>query len=236
MGGNVVPCNIVRLGRVEYLKGLKLQHRLAAEVIEGHSPGWITFLEHPHTYTIGRKGSTKDLHLTGSQLDEIGARVYYAKRGGYVTYHGPGQLVGYMMLNLQCWGSNVRWFIGALEASLIDALSTFDIEAETVEGQPGVWKGEEKLAAIGLHISQGVTTHGFALNVNPNPDYFSHIVSCGLPDARTTSVSRLLERRVLVRDVIDPVIAALTNHLELDVTELSPKAMWTSISSTNRGP
>jgi len=224
-----VPCNIVRLGIVDYMEGLTLQERLADAVREGRSDGWITFLEHPHTYTFGRAGKAENLHLTEEQLDEIGARVYWVNRGGDVTYHGPGQLVGYTMLDLRCWEGGARWFVGALESALIDALATFGIKAETVEGRPGVWSGDEKLAAIGLHISQGVTTHGFALNVDPDLDYFRHIASCGIEEAGANSISRKLGRRVTCEQAIVPVLAALTRHLDLDVREGSLAEMMASL-------
>jgi lipoyl(octanoyl) transferase len=224
-----VPCNIVRLGIVDYMEGLTIQERLADAVKEGRSEGWITFLEHPHTYTFGRAGKAENLRLTEEQLDEIGARVYWVNRGGDVTYHGPGQLVGYTMVDLRCWEGGARWFVGALEAALIDALAAFGIKAETVEGRPGVWSGDEKLAAIGLHISQGVTTHGFALNVDPDLDYFRHIASCGIEEAGATSVSRMLGRHVTCEEAIEPVLAALTRHLDLDVREGSLSEMMASL-------
>jgi lipoyl(octanoyl) transferase len=224
-----VPCNIVRLGIVDYMEGLTIQERLADAVKEGRSDGWITFLEHPHTYTFGRAGKAENLRLTEEQLDEIGARVYWVNRGGDVTYHGPGQLVGYTMVDLRCWEGGARWFVGALEAALIDALASFGIKAETVEGRPGVWRGDEKLAAIGLHISQGVTTHGFALNVDPDLDYFRHIASCGIEEAGATSISRMLGHPVTCEDAIEPVLAALTRHLDLDVREGSLMEMMASL-------
>jgi lipoyl(octanoyl) transferase len=224
-----VPCNIVRLGIVDYMEGLTIQERLADAVKEGRSEGWITFLEHPHTYTFGRAGKAENLRLTEEQLDEIGARVYWVNRGGDVTYHGPGQLVGYTMVDLRCWEGGARWFVGALESALIDALAAFGIKAETVEGRPGVWSGDEKLAAIGLHISQGVTTHGFALNVDPDLDYFRHIASCGIEEAGATSVSRMLGRHVTCEEAIEPVLAALTRHLDLDVREGSLSEMMASL-------
>jgi lipoyl(octanoyl) transferase len=224
-----VPCNIVRLGIVDYMEGLTIQERLADAVKEGRSDGWITFLEHPHTYTFGRAGKAENLRLTEEQLDEIGARVYWVNRGGDVTYHGPGQLVGYTIVDLRCWEGGARWFVGALEAALIDALASFGIKAETVEGRPGVWRGDEKLAAIGLHISQGVTTHGFALNVDPDLDYFRHIASCGIEEAGATSISRMLGHPVTCEDAIEPVLAALTRHLDLDVREGSLMEMMASL-------
>ena len=170
-----VPCNIARLGQVDYMEAWDLQKRLADEVREGRSEGWLLFLEHPHTYTFGRAGNADNLSLTPEQFDDAGAKVYWVDRGGDVTYHGPGQLIGYTVLDLKRWDRGARWYVQALEAALIDALASLGVKSEVVEGRPGVWSGDEKLAAIGLHIAHGITTHGFALNVDTDLDYFDHI-------------------------------------------------------------
>jgi lipoyl(octanoyl) transferase len=224
-----VPCNIARLGLIDYMESMELQERLATEVREGRSDGWILFLEHPHTYTFGRAGKTENLRLTPEQLEEIGASVYWVNRGGDVTYHGPGQLIGYTILNLRLWDRGPRWYVQALEASLIDGLAALGVKSETVEGRPGVWTGEGKLAAIGLHIAHAVTTHGFALNVEPDLDYFGHIASCGIADAGVTSMSRMLGRHVSCDEATDAVLATLTRHLDLDVREVSPEEMTASL-------
>lgn len=211
-----VPCNIVRLGLVDYMEAWDLQKRLAEEVKQEQSEGWLLLLEHPHTYTFGRAGDPHNLRLNHEQLDAIGARVYWVDRGGDVTYHGPGQLVGYPIVDLRWWDEGPRWFVYTLEAALIDALAALGVPSERSEGRPGVWTGNEKLAAIGLHISKGVTTHGFALNVDPDLSYFEHIVSCGLADAGVTSVSRILGRAVGFDEAADAVTDALVRHFSLE--------------------
>ena len=212
-----VPCTIVRLGVTDYMEGWELQKRLAEQVKEDSTAGWLLLLEHPHTYTFGRAGNAENLRLTDQELAEIGAKVYWIDRGGDVTYHGPGQLVGYPIVDLHRWNEGPRWFVAALEAALIEALAVFGVRAETVEGRPGVWAGNEKLAAIGLHISQGVTTHGFALNVDTDLTYFDSIVSCGLEDAETSSLAQMLGHPVGVNVAADAVVASLTKYLDLDV-------------------
>lgn len=224
-----VPCTVVRLGVTDYMEGWELQKRLAEQVKEDSTAGWLLLLEHPHTYTFGRAGNAENLRLTEQELAEIGARVYWIDRGGDVTYHGPGQLVGYPIVDLHRWNEGPRWFVAALEAALIEALAVFGVRAETVEGRPGVWAGNEKLAAIGLHISQGVTTHGFALNVDPDLSYFGHIYSCGLADAGVTSISRLLGRPVGVAEAREAVLAALVKHLDLEVREDSVEEMMAAL-------
>jgi lipoyl(octanoyl) transferase len=224
-----VPCTVVRLGVTDYMEGWELQKRLAEQVKEDSTAGWLLLLEHPHTYTFGRAGNAENLRLTEQELAEIGAKVYWIDRGGDVTYHGPGQLVGYPIVDLHRWNEGPRWFVAALEAALIEALAVFGVRAETVEGRPGVWAGNEKLAAIGLHISQGVTTHGFALNVDPDLSYFGHIYSCGLADAGVTSMSRLLGRPVGVAEAREAVLAALVRHLDLEVREDSVEEMMAAL-------
>jgi lipoate-protein ligase B len=224
-----VPCNIARLGQVDYMEAWDLQKRLAEEVREGRSEGWLLFLEHPHTYTFGRAGNADNLSLTPEQLDDAGAKVYWVDRGGDVTYHGPGQLIGYTVLDLKRWDRGARWYVQALEAALIDALASLGVKSEVVEGRPGVWAGDEKLAAIGLHIAHGITTHGFALNVDADLSYFQHIVSCGIADAGVTSISRMLGRHVSCDEATDAAVAALIRHLDLDPREGSLEEMMASL-------
>jgi lipoyl(octanoyl) transferase len=223
-----VPCIIVRLGTIDYMEAWDLQKRLADEVKAGHD-GWLLVLEHPHSYTFGRAGNADNLRLTPQQLEERDAKVYWVDRGGDITYHGPGQLVGYPIVDLHRWNEGPRWFVHALEDALIEAIGTFGIKAEVSEGRPGVWVGNEKLAAIGLHISQGVTTHGFALNVDTDLSYFDHIVSCGLHDAGVNSISGLSGRPVGVSEAADAVIAALTKYLDLDVRAGSVEEMMAAL-------
>jgi lipoyl(octanoyl) transferase len=226
-----VPCTIVPLGTIDYMEGWDLQKRLADEVKAGHD-GLILILEHPHSYTFGRAGNADNLRLTPEQLEERDARVYWVDRGGDITYHGPGQLVGYPIVDLHKWNEGPRWFVRALEDALIEAIGTFGIRAEVSEGRPGVWVGNEKLAAIGLHISQGVTTHGFALNVDTDLSYFDHIVSCGLEDAGVNSISRLVGRHVTVDEATQPIIDSLTKYLDLDVRIGSAEEMKAALPAS----
>jgi len=226
-----VPCIIIRLGTIDYMEAWDLQKRLADEVKAGHD-GWLLVLEHPHSYTFGRAGNADNLRLTPEQLEERDAKVYWVDRGGDITYHGPGQLVGYPIVDLHNWSEGPRWFVRTLESALIEAIGSFGIQAEVSEGRPGVWVGNEKLAAIGLHISQGVTTHGFALNVDTDLSYFDHIVSCGLHDADVSSIARMTGRPVGVGEAADAVIAALTKHLDLDVRSGSVEEMMAALPAS----
>jgi lipoyl(octanoyl) transferase len=223
-----VPCIVVPLGMIDYMEAWDLQKRLAEEVKAGHD-GWLLMLEHPHSYTFGRAGNADNLRLTPEQLEERNAKVYWVDRGGDITYHGPGQLVGYPIVDLHNWSEGPRWFVHALENALIDAIGAFGVQAEVSEGRPGVWVGNEKLAAIGLHISQGVTTHGFALNVDPDLSYFDHIVSCGLEDAGVSSVARVSGRPASVGEAQEAVVTALAKHLDLDVRAGSVEEMLAAL-------
>ncbi len=215
-----VLCIVVRLGVIDYLEAYDLQKRLCEDVKAGHD-GYLLLLEHPHSYTFGRVGKAENLKLNEEQLKERDARVYWVDRGGDITYHGPGQLVGYPIVDLHAWNEGPRWFVKALEDALIEAIGTFGIEAGVSEGRPGVWVGNEKLAAIGLHISQGVPTHGFALNVDTDLSYFDSIISCGLEDAETSSLAQMLGHPVGVDRAADAVLASLTQYLDLDVRAMS---------------
>ncbi len=179
----------LRLGRVEYAAGLDLQREMHSRVADGDMDGALLLLEHPHVYTLGRRGRLDDILAPTDRLSSLGVEVHHVDRGGEVTYHGPGQLVGYPVVSLRRLGMRPLEYVRSLERLLIDTLSSFGIAAEA-EGYPtGVWTGGAKIAAIGVRVSRGVTTHGFALNVSPDLGYFEHIVPCGMKDCRVTSMA-----------------------------------------------
>ena len=161
-----------------------------------------------------------DVLMSEDALAKAGVAVHEVDRGGEVTYHGPGQLVGYPILDLRMIGGPVRYVRG-LEGALIDTLATFDITVHTVEGLPGVWLGEgperRKIAAIGVRVSRGVSSHGFALNISTDLTYFQHIVACGIPGLNVTSMERELGRAVDGGAVRRAVVDALEHRLRLDV-------------------
>ena len=179
----------LRLGRVEYAAGLDLQREMHSRVADGDMDGALLLLEHPHVYTLGRRGRLDDILAPTDRLSSLGVEVHHVDRGGEVTYHGPGQLVGYPVVSLRRLGMRPLEYVRSLERLLVDTLSSFGIAAEA-EGYPtGVWTGGAKIAAIGVRVSRGVTTHGFALNVSPDLGYFEHIVPCGMKDCRVTSMA-----------------------------------------------
>ncbi len=215
-------CTVLRLGLVDYLEAWELQKRLAREVGEGRSGGRLLLLEHPPTYTLGVRAQEEHLLLAREAFERLGAKVYRVDRGGDVTYHGPGQLVGYPILNLKRWSAGPLWYVRTLESALIEALAALGVEAGQREGHTGVWVGGEKIAAIGVHVSRSVTTHGFALNVDPDLAYFRHIVPCGLVDAGVTSVRRVLGHAVGIEQATDAVVSAFGRHFGLSIVEAEP--------------
>jgi lipoate-protein ligase B len=226
-----VPCTLIRFQTIDYMEAWDLQKRLCEQVKTGRQ-GHILLLEHPHTYTFGRAGIAENLRLTPQELDDRDAKVYWVDRGGDITYHGPGQLVCYPIVDLHCWNEGPRWFVHALELAIIEALAAFGIAGEVTEGRPGVWVGNEKLAAIGLHISQGVTTHGFALNVSTDLTYFDHIVSCGLHDAGVNSIVGLTGHPVSMDDAADCISDALVRHLDLELRVGSVEEMMAALPAS----
>jgi lipoyl(octanoyl) transferase len=173
-------CRVRELGRVEYGKALELQQQLVAERKQGLIPDHLLLLEHPHVITLGRNGHMENLLAGDDVLRRAGISFCHTDRGGDVTYHGPGQLVGYPILDLQEWKRDVRAYVRGVEQAIIDTLADYGIEAGRITGLTGVWVGQRKIAAIGMHISRWVTSHGFALNVSTDLNYFHYIIPCGL--------------------------------------------------------
>ena len=182
-------CLVVDLGSVDYPCALALQRDLHHRVATGDLPALLLLLQHPHVYTLGRRGSETDILVSAEVLRDLDADVHHTDRGGEVTYHGPGQLVGYPILDLRAAGLGPLAYVRALERVIISTLAELDIHATAEDRPTGVWVGEAKIAAIGVRVSRGVTMHGFALNVNPDLSYFNHIVPCGMPDANVTSIA-----------------------------------------------
>jgi lipoyl(octanoyl) transferase len=184
------------LGRVPYDEAVEMQHAARAALKNGVGPERFLLLEHPHVYTLGRNATQEDVVAGTEWLRERGIEIAECDRGGQVTYHGPGQLVGYPVVNLSPDRRDVRRYVRDLQEVLIRTLAEYDVAAERREGQAfiGVWAGEEKIASIGVHLSRWITTHGFALNVSTDLSYFSGIIPCGLHQVRLTSIERLTGR------------------------------------------
>jgi lipoyl(octanoyl) transferase len=188
------------LGRVPYRPAFELQQIVAQLRAEEKLPDTLLLLEHDHVYTLGRRAPEEEILLDTQTLAERGIAVERTDRGGRVTYHGPGQLVGYPIVRLTT--ADLVGYVRSLERAMIAVAEDFGVEAGPVEGLTGIWAGDRKVGAIGIHVSRGITTHGFALNVNPDLTMFNGIVPCGIVDRGVTSLSELLGRDVPMDEVV----------------------------------
>lgn len=191
------------LGRVPYERGLALQEARVAAVKAGSAPDTLYLLEHDPVLTLGRNATDKNIVATPTELEDQGIAVFECGRGGDVTYHGPGQLVGYPIVNLAPDRKDVGKYVRGLEEAIIRTLAEYDITAGRIQGLTGVWVGDEKVAAIGVRVSRWVTSHGFALNIAPNLNHFDTIIPCGIRDHGVTSLERLMDRPPTLPEVAE---------------------------------
>lgn len=205
-------CIAPYLGIVPYEVALKLQQGLMQARAEDKIGDVLLLLQHPPVFTIGRFRGGENIIVPQKTLAREGIVVFHTNRGGGITYHSPGQLVGYPIVNLKENGVGVREYVWKLESAIIKSLLALGIQGHRLAGYPGVWAGERKVCSIGIHVSQHITTHGFALNVSNDLQYFKYIRPCGLAGEVMTSVSELLGQRVEMKTVIGEL---LTSFLEI---------------------
>ncbi|HEY8760739.1 MAG TPA: lipoyl(octanoyl) transferase LipB [Candidatus Dormibacteraeota bacterium] len=184
------------LGSVPYRQAWDLQRSLVEQVRAGEAPDTLLLLEHPHVYTMGRKGTAEHLLWDEAERERRAVDLVWSDRGGDATYHGPGQLVGYPIFDLARHGLDLLVYLRTLEASLIDYLAEQGLVGAAVPGLTGVWVGDAKVAAIGVKFNGGVVSHGFALNLTTDLEYFEGIVPCGIADKKATSVEHLKGSRL----------------------------------------
>jgi lipoyl(octanoyl) transferase len=197
------------LGVMSYADAWAVQQDLVAQRKQGIAPDTLLLVEHPHVFTLGRNGREENI----LRIPE-GTEVHRINRGGDVTYHGPGQLVGYPIVDLAAMGRrDVAWYMRTLEEALIVTVGHFGIPAGRIGGCAGVWVGNNKIAAMGVHLSRWVTCHGFALNVNPDLAWFDCIIPCGIRNRGVTSMERELGRAVVFSDVKEAVVDAVRERL-----------------------
>jgi lipoyl(octanoyl) transferase len=236
---------IIDLGLVEYGAAWALQRRLVAARKAGAIPDVLLFCEHPHVITLGRSGKISHLRAPDEMLGRMGVSFFETNRGGDITYHGPGQIVGYPILNLGEIRRDVAWYVRSLEEAMIRATAEYGVASRRVSGRTGVWvdvpagiktevdnveeiqeqKDEEKLAAIGVHISRWVTSHGFAYNVSTELRYFDLIVPCGIAGKKATSLEKLLGRRVEMAEVAPRIAAHLVEIFDLRLRAAGREAL-----------
>src|SRR5579859_4233597 len=197
--------SIIDLGLMAYAEAWELQKRVVAARKAGAIEDVLLFCEHPHVITQGRSGKRANLLASENVLRQKGVKYFETTRGGDITYHGPGQIVGYPILNLGAIRRDVVWYVRSLEEAMIRVTMELGINANRIAGKTGIWVGEpgaeEKLAAIGVHISRWVTSHGFAYNVATDLRYFELIVPCGIADRKATSLEKLLSRNVSLAEI-----------------------------------
>ena len=220
------PLHVVHLGLVPYARALELQRAVARARISGAiAHDVLLLLEHPPVVTLGRSSKAQHLVATPAMLAESGVELFEAERGGDVTFHGPGQLVGYPIVNLRGHRQDLHWYLRQVEAVLIHALERLGIPAERSDGRTGVWTGGRKIASIGVHARDWVTWHGFALNVSNDLSYFDLIVPCGLSGVTMTSVHRELAAAPSFDVVAGSVVASFGSVFSVDPASLEPAAL-----------
>ena len=201
--------NILDLGRMSYNSAWDIQKEYHKKVVSGKEPDTLIIVEHEPVYTLGKNAN--DNHLLQSASEEI--QVFRIERGGDITFHGPGQIVVYPILDLNRFVKSVSWYMRTLEKIIIDTLSDFEIKAGLKDGLTGVWVGDEKIGAQGVRISRWVTMHGLALNVNTDLRYFDGIIPCGIFDYGVTSMEKLMGRKQDINKVKNSIIKYFNNIL-----------------------
>jgi lipoyl(octanoyl) transferase len=226
----------IDLGLIDYQKGWDTQEKLFAEIIDIKianrgftseeqkvTPNYLLFCQHPHVYTLGKSGKIDNLLLSEDDLEEKEAKFYKINRGGDITYHGPGQLVGYPILDLENFFTDIHRYMRFLEEAIILTLAEYDINAGRIEGLTGVWldhkeqQNPRKICAMGVKSSRWVTMHGFALNVNTDLNYFQNIVPCGIDDKAVTSMASELNQLLDIKDVAQKLQINLGKLFEMDL-------------------
>jgi lipoyl(octanoyl) transferase len=210
---------VKKLGRVEYGAALVVQKETEIAVKEGRQADTLLLLEHPHTLTVGRRGDSAGIFLSQESLAARGVTVFETNRGGKVTYHGLGQIVGYPIVNLSPDREDVHAYVRDLEQVLIHTLADFEIEGFRIEGLTGVHTSRGKVAAIGVHIARWVTTHGFALNVNTDLSFFNLIIACD--GEQVTSMEDLLGHEVDMREVEDRIVEHFADVFDMTLQEFA---------------
>jgi lipoyl(octanoyl) transferase len=220
-------CWVVKLGLVPYDCASNFQLKLVQARKAGAIPDVLVLCEHPHVITLGRNGHREHLRASSHLLTQMNVEFHLSDRGGDITYHGPGQIVGYPILDLAEHKRDVRWYVGQLEEVMIRVTADFGLDAKRLEGQHGVWLDsqggtpDEKLGALGVHLSRWVTSHGFAYNVSTDLRYFDLIVPCGIAGKRATSLERALGRAVSPPDAERCLIARFGEIFERKIDSVS---------------
>jgi lipoyl(octanoyl) transferase len=234
------PLLITDLGLISWSDAHALQQRIVAARKGGTIDDVLLFCEHLHVLTLGRNASQENLLASENVLRQKNVELRETNRGGDITYHGPGQIVGYPILNLDPIRRDVHWYVRTLEEVMMRASADFGITAYRIPGKTGIWVQppgnipEEKLAAIGVHISRWVTSHGFAFNVSTDLRYFDLIIPCGIADRKATSLEKLLHRNVSLDEAKPRLVHHFSELFSLTPKEVSSQQLLASLSSMNQ--
>lgn len=212
---------LLKTGLFDYQHAWDLQKSMHADRLHAIIPDTLILTEHPHTYTLGKSGHEKNLVVEESALHREGIEVFRIDRGGDITYHGPGQIIGYPILDLHGYYLDVQRFLRDLEEVLIRTLAEYGICGDRVEGLTGVWVAGAKVAAIGVKVSRWVTMHGFAFNVNTDLSYFGNIVPCGIADRPVTSMEKLVGEKLDLLQVQSNIAQKFTEIFDIELEEQS---------------
>ncbi len=221
--------NFHNLGSIDYKKAWDIQENYFDEIFEAKlsnekeiPENKLLFCQHPHVYTLGKSGNKNNLLLSEELLKQKNASFYQINRGGDITYHGPGQIVGYPIFNLEDFKMSIKNYVFNIEEIIIEVLKTYGISAGRSEGETGVWLAADdksrarKIAAIGMRISKMVSMHGFALNVNTNLEYYNYIIPCGITDKGVTSLQKELGKEIDIKEVEEKLLNQFKKVFEID--------------------
>ncbi len=211
------------LGLIDYQKAWDLQHTLFEMRRTNKINDTLLLLEHPHTYTFGKSADKSNLLFDDAELEKRNISIYDIDRGGDITYHGPGQLVGYAILDLKNWEQDTHKYLRALEEVIIQTLSEFGIEATRDEEHTGVWVNDKKICAIGIKVSRWISMHGFALNINTDMDLFNGIVPCGIEEKGVTSLSEELNKKCNIDIIKSSLVKKFSEIFNYDKIEIKDK-------------
>lgn len=224
------------LGRTRFSETWDLQHKLLGLRQRGQIEDVLLFTEHDHVYTIGKGGDDNHLLATDEELTEDGTEVFHIDRGGDITYHGPGQVVGYPIIDLNDYSPDIHAYLRQLEEVLIVTLGSFGIEGAREEGMTGVWTGGEKIAAIGVKVSRWVTMHGFALNVNTDLLKFARIIPCGIFHKGVTSMKQVLGKEIALAEVEHKLTESFASVFGSSAVDIAPDALFGRIKLVHVEP
>ncbi len=211
--------NVVELGQIDYLQAWKLQKATFEQRLNDEVEDTLYLLEHPHTYTLGKVADRNNLICSVDYLEKNNVKIYDVDRGGDITYHGPGQLVGYPIIDLKNWKQDAHEYLRGLEAVIISVCEHYGLKTNRIKGLTGVWIDNRKICAIGIKISKWVTMHGFALNVNTDLSLFNGIIPCGIRDKEVTSLKKELGKEIPMDEVKELIVKYFKEYFNYEATK-----------------